>query len=151
MSLLGGGMDRLLTDVFENVGPSAVIGRFSRETIPPVNLWEDDSDLYAEMEVPGLKMEDIEVSVLGDELTIKGKRENVDQEGVSYHRRERSVGTFSRMLRLPVDVDVEKVHATLRDGVLTITLPKAAAARPQKIEVNLASNYTPGQTGRQLN
>jgi HSP20 family protein len=73
--------------------------------------------------------------VVGNELVIQGRRMDLDEEGVSYHRRERGVGEFKRVLRLPVEVDADKVEATLHDGVLLVKLPKAAAAKPRKIQV----------------
>jgi len=80
-------------------------------------------------------MEDVEVLVNGDELTIKGQRKAAEAKEQSFHRQERVIGNFSRTVTLPFDVDAEKVQATLKDGVLRITLPKAASARPRKIEV----------------
>lgn len=125
-------MDRLFEDFFENV-PS--VGPFGRRAFPAFNIWEEDAKLYLEAELPGLKLDDIELYMDGNELTVKGQRQDAGDEGVSFHRRERGVGPFSRVVRLPVEVDAEKVEATLRDGVLTITLPKAQAALPRRIEV----------------
>ena len=107
---------------------------------PAINVWESDADVFVETEVPGLKMDDIEIQLLGDELSIKGRREAATNDGVTHHRRERFSGSFERVLTIPVEIEAEKVRAELHDGVLTITLPKAAAARPKKIEVNLVSN-----------
>ena len=107
---------------------------------PAINVWESDADVFVETEVPGLKMSDIEIQLLGSELSIKGRREAVKNDGVTHHRRERFNGSFERLLTIPVEIDAEKVRAELHDGVLTVTLPKAAAARPKKIEVNLKSN-----------
>jgi HSP20 family protein len=102
---------------------------------PPVNVWEDERNLFAEAELPGLTLENIEVLVQGNELTIKGCRPDGETEGATWHRRERGVGEFGRVLRLPVEVNADKVQASLRDGVLTITLPKAESVLPRKIEV----------------
>jgi len=107
----------------------------SNPTFPAVNIWEDENSLYAEAELPGVKMEDIEISVVGNELTLKGERKPFAGDDGKYHRRERGVGSFTRVLHLPLDIDAEKVEATLRNGVLLIHLPKAAAALPRKIEV----------------
>lgn len=108
---------------------------FGRHPFPAVNVWENDQTVFAEAELPGLKMEELEVLVLGDELTIKGERKADDGDEVKFHRRERGVGTFSRVVQLPVEVDPEKVEATLRDGVLSITMPKRQEVLPRKIEV----------------
>jgi HSP20 family protein len=103
---------------------------------PAVNVWETDEAVFAELEVPGLKGEELDLSVVGDQLTIRVERPEVGEEGVVYHRRERPVGSFTRVVRLPAMVAAENVAAELKDGVLTIKLPKAEAARPRKIQVN---------------
>jgi HSP20 family protein len=105
---------------------------------PPVNLWEDEQNFYAEAEVPGLKLADIDIHLMGNELSLRGERKSETQEGVSYHRQERETGGFARVVRLPVEVEAGKVEAALKNGILTITLPKAAAARPRRIEVKAA-------------
>jgi HSP20 family protein len=89
-----------------------------------------------ELELPGVKSDELELSVVGDELSIKVERPEVEREGAMYHRRERSVGSFARVLRLPIPVNPDRVEAELRHGVLSITLPKAESARPRKIQVS---------------
>ena len=96
-----------------------------REPVDRVPIWE----------VPGVQMSNIEINVVGNELSIKGKRECGCGEGVTIHRQERGSGEFSRFLTLPVAIDAEKVEAVLKNGVLTIKLPKAEAAKPRRIEV----------------
>lgn len=105
------------------------------KAFPPLNVWEDGDIFFVEAELPGFKMENIDVEILGNEITLKGKREPENRENVSFHRTERGHGEFTRVLTLPTDVDSNKVEATLRDGVLTIKLPKAEAAKARKIEV----------------
>ena len=90
---------------------------------------------FAEAEIPGVKGEDLDVSVVADELTIKGTRQPLADEEAAYHRRERGVGAFVRVVRLPVEVVADKVQASLRDGVLTLVMPKAEAAKPRRITV----------------
>lgn len=102
---------------------------------PPLNVWEDKENVYAEAELPGLKLDDLEVFVKGAELTLGGERKEEAAEGAGYHRRERGMGRFSRTVRLPVEVNADKVEATLSNGVLNLKLPKSEAARPRKIEV----------------
>jgi len=102
---------------------------------PALNIWEDANCLYAEAEVPGLNMQNIEVFVEGDELTLKGRRDTLDAREYTYHRRERGTGEFSRTLRLPVEINADQVEATISNGVLTIKLPKAEAAKARKIKV----------------
>ena len=102
---------------------------------PAVNLWEDDSNIYVEAEVPGLSLEDLEIFVSGDEVTIRGKRKAEERPGAVYHRQERPAGEFTRVITLPVEVQADNVEARLANGVLTVTLPKVEAARPRRIEV----------------
>ncbi|MEP0846789.1 MAG: Hsp20/alpha crystallin family protein [Phycisphaerae bacterium] len=105
---------------------------------PALNIWEDGQSLMAEAEVPGLTMDDIEVFVVGNELTIKGNRRPPAETKATYHRQERGTGEFTRVVTLPVDVDPDKVEATLKNGVLLITMPKAEQARARKIAVRTA-------------
>jgi len=133
--LLRGEFDRLFSDFMETFPVPDPFGLRGRRPFPAVNAWEDDKAVYAEAELPGLAMEDVEVLVMGDELTLKGELKDMEKEGATFHRRERGVGTFSRVLRLPVQIDANKVEATLRNGVLTVKLPKAEAALPRKIEL----------------
>lgn len=128
-------MDRLLNDMWDTVARGTAQLPFGHRAFPALNVWEDDENLYAEAELPGFTMNDLELYVSGAELTIKGGRKSEPAENVTYHRRERGVGVFGRVLRLPVDIDADKVEASLRNGVLSITLPKAAAVRPRRIEV----------------
>ena len=128
-------VDRLFSDFVENFWQDDGFGEVADRVFPPLNIWEDERTLFAEAELPGMKLGDVEVLVLGDELIVKGERKQESQENATYHRRERGVGAFSRVVRLPVAVDADKVSAGLRDGVLTITLPKAETAVPRKIQV----------------
>ena len=105
---------------------------------PALNTWEDGDAAWVEAELPGLTMSDLEVLVSGHELTINGRREIAAPQGAGYHRRERAQGAFSRSLALPWVIDADQVEARLRDGVLTIKLPKAESAKPKKIEVKTA-------------
>lgn len=128
-------MDRLFGNVFEGSPADRSWGVGGRRPFPALNLWEKGDTLYAEAEAPGLEMDDLEVFVQDNELTVKGERKDAEGEEVTYHHRERGIGKFVRMVRLPVEIDAEKVAATLRNGVLTITLPKVQAVLPKKIAV----------------
>ena len=109
--------------------------QFRGRSDPPVNLWEDHECVYAEIEVPGLSMSDIEVHVIGGELSVKGQRSDKRGEDVNYLRQERVSGDFSRSLTISAEVDADKIDAVLKDGVLTVTLPKADGVKPRKIPV----------------
>jgi HSP20 family protein len=103
---------------------------------PPVNRWEDDDFVYAEAELPGLKLPDLEITVTANnQLTVKGKRESAAPEKVEWHRQERGFGSFERTIGLPVSVDGNKVEARLENGVLTIKMAKTPEAKPRKIPV----------------
>ena len=125
-------MDRVF-DAFTRRADNGLTSR--ARVFPPVNVWEDHECLFVEAEVPGLTLDDLELQVVGNELTIKGRRSAMEGEKLTYHRRERGIGEFSRFVTLPIEVNAEKVDAVLQDGVLTITLPKAEAARARKITV----------------
>jgi|SRR5579875_1334744 HSP20 family protein len=103
---------------------------------PAVNVWEDDEHVYAEAELPGMELDDLEIYVTGgNQLTIKGERKQPAVNQGVWHRQERGFGSFSRLISLPVDVDADKVEARLCNGVLTITMPKSETAKPRKIAV----------------
>jgi HSP20 family protein len=105
---------------------------------PALNVWSEGDTLHVEAELPGVPLEALEITVQGDELVLAGERRAPDEGGVTEHRRERAAGRFSRLVRLPVEVDAQAVQARLRDGVLTITLPRSVASRPRRIEVKPA-------------
>jgi HSP20 family protein len=110
-----------------------------RKALPLLNAWETDEALHVEAELPGFKMSDLDLQVVGNQLTIRGERKPAEEnDKLVYHRQERVAGHFERTLRLPVEIDAAKVEASFQDGVLTVTLPKAAAAKPRKIEVRQA-------------
>lgn len=103
---------------------------------PPVNVWTSDDGALLSAEVPGVDPEKIDVSVVGDTVTISGSRALEESApGVEFLRRERGHGDFQRSLRLPFKVDPEQVEARCKDGILWLTLPKAREARARKIEV----------------
>jgi HSP20 family protein len=117
----------------------------TKEAFPAINLFETDESVCVEAELPGIEPETLEITAVGDELTLKGRREepavlpdsaNADAIAkLSWHRRERGVGEFTRRLSLPALIDAEGVEARLSAGVLTVTCPKAAACRPRKVKV----------------
>jgi HSP20 family protein len=106
---------------------------------PPVNLWVGEKDAVLTAEVPGVHPENLDLSVEEDTLTLAGERpETPAAEGEETLRRERFAGRFSRTLRLPFRVEADKASARFKNGVLTVTLPKAAEDRPKKIAVKAA-------------
>jgi HSP20 family protein len=105
---------------------------------PALNIYEQADRLIVTAELPGIKTQDLDLSLEGETLTIQGKRDSKQNEtGISYHRREIESGSFSRAVTLPVKVDMEHVGARLSNGILTVTLMKvSAAATPRQINVS---------------
>lgn len=130
-------MDRL----FESFGPFGLgDGGWPRLAVayPPLAVWQDDNYVYAEAELPGMELSDLEIYVTGgNQLTIKGERKQPSLENGVWHRQERGFGSFTRIVTLPVHVDTDRVEARLVHGVLTVTMPKAEEARPRKIAVKV--------------
>ena len=105
---------------------------------PALDVQEDKNNYTVRVEVPGLKREDIDVSLQDDALVISGERKSEKvEEGVEVHRQERFYGRFQRALTLPERVAADKVKADYKDGVLTVTLPKTEEAKPKKIDVSV--------------
>jgi len=103
---------------------------------PLVNVTEDQNNYYVRAELPGVKTDELDISVTGETLTLSGERKLAEEsENTSYHRREREAGSFSRVISLPARLDVDKVKAHAEDGVLTVVLPKAESAKPRQIAV----------------
>ena len=105
---------------------------------PALDVHEDKDSFVVRTELPGLKREDIEVSLHDDALIISGERkiEKVDA-GVEVHRQERYYGKFQRTLTLPTPVAADKIKAQYKDGVLTVTLPKVEEAKPKQIDISV--------------
>lgn len=127
-------MDRLFEFPFGEVTNQ----RFFNEWAPSIDLYEDKDNLFVKAELPGMTRENIDVSLHDGALTITGERKNEHKgtEGV-VHRTERFYGKFQRTVTLPSLVNAEQVKAQYIDGILTITLPKAEAAKPRQIEVKV--------------
>ncbi len=106
---------------------------------PLVDVHETKEGFLLQVELPGVKQEDIQVSMVGDTLTLKGERKReTEVKEDSYHRIERSYGTFQRSIVLPSVLDPNRVKATYREGVLEIQLPKKEEAKPKEIKVETA-------------
>lgn len=106
---------------------------------PALDLYQNNDNIVAVIELPGMKKEEIEISLHDGTLTISGERksESKSNNGDKAERSERYVGKFRRSITLPARVDTGKVQATYRDGILTVTLPKAEDAKPKQIKVNV--------------
>ena len=136
-------MNRLFDNFFGgfNLSSWAPFERGVGQTFTPrVDVSETDKEITVSAELPGMEEKDIDVSLTRDALTIKGeKKEEKEEKGKDYYRMERSYGSFSRSIPLPVEVDTDKVEATFKKGVLEITLPKTAQAIKETRKVPLKS------------
>ena len=103
--------------------------------LPSLNVWEEGENLKVEVEIPGVKLEDVDVAFNKGELTIKGEKKVEIKESATLHRRERLAGSFTRTMTVPWEIKSDEVSAELKDGILTVTLPKAEAAKPRKVAV----------------
>jgi HSP20 family protein len=131
-------VDRLFSNLAAHPTVAGATRFVTGREYPSVNLWEDNDNVYAECELPGVRSEDLDVSVIGNELTIKGRRADSSESQATYHRRERGVGMFSRTLKLPSEIAVDQVQANLREGVLLVSMPKAESAKPRKVQVQVS-------------
>ena len=120
---------------WSNVGRQSQL--FSGWT-PALDLYQDHDHIVAVVEVPGMRKEDIEISLHDGTLTIAGERKGESSNGEKSERSERFIGKFRRSISLPTRVDSAKVNATYKDGILTVTLPKAEDAKPKQIQVNVS-------------
>ena len=103
---------------------------------PAVNIWRGENGVLVTAEIPGVTLEDIDLTVHQNTLTIKGKRAVEAQEPeVSFHRQERNYGSFARTIALPYGVDPEHVQARAQNGILTIQLPRPEVDKPQRITI----------------
>ena len=126
-------MNRLFEDSF------SVTGSRTAPNYPAMNVWVNEEGAVVTAELPGLSPDDIEISVVGDTLTLTGERKPDElPEGAKYHRRERNHSNFTRTFQLPFSVEADKVEAAFRKGILHLSLPRAEVDKPRKIEVKTA-------------
>ena len=109
-----------------------------RHWAPPVEMFEKEDKFVIKVELPGMKAEDVDVSVVGDRLVVKGERKSeTEVKEEDYYTCERCYGECSRTVALPTDVDAEKIEASFEDGVLEVTFPKTAEVKAKKIPVSV--------------
>jgi HSP20 family protein len=131
---------RRLDRVWEDMDPSwtaspSNVRTHSSSAWPRVNLYDEGSNLVLKADVPGLSEKDVHVTLNESGVSISGERKVTPPEGYSAHRQERSSFSFSRSLTLPCKVNPEKTQASVKNGVLTVTLAKAPEAQPRQIAV----------------
>jgi len=128
-------MGRELSKLFEDF-PRTWSWEPPTGVFPLTNITEDNDNLYLRAELPGIKASDVNISVTGNSISVAGEREiSAEDAKVKYHRRERESGTFRRMIKLPATIDTSKVEAKSNNGVLTVIMPKAEAAKPRQIAI----------------
>lgn len=119
-----------------------VLSRYAYPTsseFPAFNVWGTNDQVIVTSEIPGIDPSSIDISVSGTTLTVRGLRDPEQAEkGVSYHRRERWYGKFSKTIELPFTIEAEKVEARFSKGILYITLPRSETEKPRKVKVKSA-------------
>lgn len=134
-------IDRVFGGFFAPPGGtgSAFAGESVSTFAPALNVWETDTAIHFEAELPGFTHDALDISIDGDRLTIRGERSAEQaEEGKQFHRRERWTGRFERTISLPPTVDASKASASLTNGLLDITFPKREEVLPRKITVKPA-------------
>jgi HSP20 family protein len=134
VSRLRSEMDRLWDEYF-GAGRRA-LQPMEEAWLPAVDVSESEDKITVKAEIPGMEAKDIDISMSGDTLTIKGeKKTEKEEKEENYHLVERSYGSFRRAMKLPAVVDADKVEATYKNGVLTVVLPKKEEVKPKAIEI----------------
>jgi len=127
-------MDRLFDEAFTR--PFGLTDGWRGSGIPAIDMYQTDNEVVVKAAVPGMKAEEVQISVTGDMLTIKGEtRQKEDVEEKNYHIREQRWGAFERSVILPTTVVSDKAKAEFENGILTVTLPKAEEVKPKMITV----------------
>jgi HSP20 family protein len=131
--------NRLFREAFSPVFGEGELS--TRTWAPPVDIYENGESLVLKAELPGVNPDDVEIRVEDNTLYLKGERKfEKEVKEQNYHRVERSYGTFTRTFSLPNSIDADKVAASYKDGVLTLTMPKKEEAKPKSIKINVSKN-----------
>lgn len=129
-------MDRLRREMDRMFSAAGGAALSTPEGYPAINMWLDGDNVILTAELPGVAHDELDISVEGNTLTLSGERKPEElPEGATYHRRERGCGKFTRVIKLPYQIDPEKVQAQLAEGLLSISLERAEADKPRKIKV----------------
>ena len=132
-------MNRLFDDFFTGwPWPERRKGLLEGEWAPSIDVAETDEEVVVTAELPGIKQDDVDITIIDDVLMLKGeKKEEKEVKEKNYHRIERSYGSFQRSVRLPTGVQADKAKAKYKDGVLQVTIPKVEEAKPKQIKINV--------------
>lgn len=132
-------IQREMGDLLDILSSTPKIEGYVNVEFPPIIVSINEESVFVRAELPGIRISELDVRVVDDVLTIRGERKAaVTDAKITYLRRERNYGTFARSIMLPEKVDVEKVTASYKNGVLTVTLPKAAEAKPKQVVIQKA-------------
>jgi HSP20 family protein len=112
--------------------------------VPAVDVYEDEKKIVLKLEVPGVKLEDLDIRLENQRLTVKGERRfESEEKAENFHRIERRFGSFVRSFTLPQTVDTDAVNAAYDSGVLTVSLSKKAEAQPKQVKIEVGSSQSP--------
>ena len=126
-------MQREMNRLFTDYSPARYR---SAPSYPAMNLWADEESVIIRAELPGLKPDDLDISIDEGDLTLSGRRHPDEMpEDATYHRQERNYGSFTRSIRLPFKIEADDVEATMKNGMLTLMLPRAEEDKPKKIAI----------------
>lgn len=127
-------IQREMSDLLDFLSSTPPKGTYINAEFPPIIVSTSGDNVIVRAEIPGIKVNDLDVQVVNDVLTIKGERKtSIEVSKTTYLRRERPYGTFARGIVLPERVDAEKVAASYKNGVLVVTLPKAPESKPKQV------------------
>ena len=131
MMTLREAMDRLFDDAFTR--PVSMRGG---SVVPAIDLYQTEDEVVVKASLPGLRSEDVHISVTADVLTLSGEfKQETEKKDTTYHIREHRFGSFERSIMLPTDVQTDKAKADFENGILTISLPKAETVKPKTINI----------------
>jgi HSP20 family protein len=131
MMTLREAMDRLFDDAF-----TRPLSMSAGSVVPAIDLFQNEEEVVVKASLPGLKSEDVHISVTADVLTLSGEfKQDNDKKEATYHIREHRYGAFERSVMLPTEVQTDKARADFENGILTITLPKAETVKPKTINI----------------
>jgi HSP20 family protein len=134
-------LEKWFEDIFPRPFAPFSFPRFrvaAEEIMPDVDIFQTDKDVVLKAELPGMKKEDIEVTLAADTITISGKKKKEDEvKKKDYHKYERSYGSFCRTFTLPAEVKADKVKSTFKDGVLEVIMPKSEEAKSKEVKIKI--------------
>ena len=130
-------MNRLFDNFFSSV-PERGRSLLEGEWAPSLDVAETDEEVIVTAELPGIKQEEVDITIADNVLTLKGeKKEEKEEKKKNYHRIERTYGSFQRSVSLPTGVQADKAKATYKDGILNITVPKVEESKPKQIKIDV--------------